>query len=146
MVANMSRGAGSLTSEALRCDFVRPGGNPCRAFRVKGRPFCFRHDPIEKEKRAARELAASLPATPDVEVPTTRPRVRDLLQRTLRGVLLGEVDPRRGKVVQDLCRQLLPLLPPEEEPEPEEARLTDEEMLVRMETEVSRCRARIAAK
>ncbi len=112
---------------------------------LKGREFCLAHDPLGQPKAPS--------ATPDqpspdpigpVEAPKTRREVRELLQRTIGGVLRGVLDPRRGKVVQDLSRQLLPLLPPDEEPA-QYSGLSDEQLLERLEREAEIVRRRIAA-
>ena len=59
-------------------------------------------------------------------------------------MLNSQLDPRRGKVVQDLARQLLPLMPPNEEPA-QHAGMPDEALLVELEREAEKVRHRIAA-
>lgn len=145
---------------AARCQWIRPTGKQCNAYRRRGRPYCIHHDPerdsaITRARRnaagaAATNEAAAKPdqhlAQEEVNVPETRAQVRELLARSIRDVLTGRITPQRGKVVQDLARQVLPLLPPDAPADPEERKLSDEQLAEQLGRELVALRARIEAK
>ena len=48
------RGAGLATSPTPRlCEAVKSGGEPCKAFPLRGRRFCLAHDPERRDQHRA---------------------------------------------------------------------------------------------
>lgn len=147
---------------APRCSFIRAGGQRCRSYALRGNAFCYHHDPgVEAQRKREERNAAGAATTnastahPDqhlsedeVTVPDSRAAVRQLLTRSIRDVLTGRITPQRGKVVQDLARQVLPLLPAEDDAAKDKSKgdLTDEELLIELLREAEILRARISAR
>lgn len=146
---------------APRCTFVKPTGQRCASFARRGKEFCFHHDPDVDAARAREERNAAgaettnatatkrdafLSGAVKIRLPKSRVGMRELLLRTMRDVLQGRLTPQRGKVVQDLARQALPLLPAEDEPANKRGDLSDEELLVELLREAEIVRGRIAAR
>jgi hypothetical protein len=86
------------------CEFIKPGGERCRARPRTGRPFCFAHDPDSRRERdAARRAggrvrsrrAAVLPGAPDVAFASVAD-VTGLLAATASQVRRGDLDCRLG--------------------------------------------------
>ncbi len=84
-----------------RCEFIKDGGDFCKARRLSGSRFCFFHDPARSNERKAasqkggsRHRMASLPReTAEFEVKKAEDVVK-LLSLTVNQVRRGEIDPK----------------------------------------------------
>jgi hypothetical protein len=83
------------------CQYIRSGGERCKAHAIKDSGYCFFHDPSKTADRSAarkaggrKHRAATLPsATPDRRLATVA-EVITLLGETINQVRRGDMDPR----------------------------------------------------
>ena len=84
-----------------QCEMIKQAGERCRSRALRGRPFCFFHDPNSSEERSeassrggGKNRAATLPAgTPDIPLRSSTDAAA-LLARTTNQLLRGEIDPK----------------------------------------------------
>jgi hypothetical protein len=98
------------------CQYLKAGGEPCRAQALPGRTSCIFHDPDLAAKRAEgrkrggtvrSKPAAVLPrSTPDLPLRTVAD-IAAMLGTTINQVRRGELDPKVGNCLAVLSGQLL---------------------------------------
>lgn len=147
----------------IQCKATTPAGQRCSKRVQEGAEFCWLHDPARKAQSRAAQAKGGVAKAEAMgfarfedrhlkpeEVPAppkTRREVAELLGRSITDVMCGRLTPQRGKVVQDLCRQLSRVMPADDAERPGgEQNLTDDELLVQLEQAVMQCRQRIAAR
>lgn len=143
------------TRRPQHCAAKNAVGKRCGGYAGHGSRFCFLHDPRRRGRaQAARRAGGALrsrPTPPDVhlpegtvQAPKTRADVTALLLLSVSEVFAGRLSPQRGKVVQDLARQVLPLFP--SEVAGDAPHMSDEQYLAALEIALARCQRRIEAK
>lgn len=98
----------------MECQGTKKDGSRCTLRPIKGRPFCFTHDPKQAEKlaqtrseggrRAQERLREPNPleSEPDAVVDSEGDVLR-LVARTISQVRRGEMEPDMARVIGQLC-------------------------------------------
>lgn len=103
-----------MATEPNRCAALRADGQPCAAFVLPGRAFCFAHDPERQEQRTEARRRGGVNSAKVVRLrglcPPRLVEVFDKLAEALEQVHDGTLDPRRASAMAAIARAMTTVL------------------------------------
>jgi hypothetical protein len=102
--------------ESKQCSFIKQDGQKCEAWALKGKDFCYRHDPDSRENSLQASRRGGLVKCSNIEVPLEVVPVsglRDVVQlltKTINELRAGQINPRVANALGYLATCLIKAL------------------------------------